>query len=247
MNSTQHSADDILAILDQSAGACSFPMLDNGYVYPAATRLSLFRSDLDWAMVIELFGYSPRAGQPDLFVGTYASRLHERDKPDGYVSEVAYQNYLVNNPNNEARFFQPVQNDTWIDTDGYQYVTSSGEALLRDIIVPLPSANEYHKCGIGVAESRPAIHEFCRYMATNWREKVLATVSERRVSVLPELQQILQLEDWHHPDLAPSELPSDTQCFQQLASVLATGDVSHYRPTEPPNTHWIHWPDAGTL
>ena len=242
-----HSAEDILAILDQATGSSSFPMLDNGYVYLAATRLSLFRSDLDWAMVIEVFGYSPRAGQPDLFVGTYASRLHERDEPEDYVSEVAYQNYLTNNPHNEARFFQPVQNEAWIDTDGYQYVTSSGEALLRDIIVPLPSADDYCHQGIEITENRPAIHELCRYMASKWRDKVLATPSERRVSVLPEMQQILQLEDWHHPDLAPGGLPSETECFQQLSRVLATGDVSHYRPTESPNTHWSHWPDGGTL
>lgn len=52
------SAPDILAVLDRCCDACTFPMLDNGYVYLAATRLSLFRSKADWAMVIEVFGFS---------------------------------------------------------------------------------------------------------------------------------------------------------------------------------------------
>ena len=43
----------ILNILDDCCEAFTFPMLDNGYVYPVASRLTLFRSDLDWAIVIE--------------------------------------------------------------------------------------------------------------------------------------------------------------------------------------------------
>ena len=34
-----HSADEILAALDQACDVHAFPMLDNGYVYLAATRL----------------------------------------------------------------------------------------------------------------------------------------------------------------------------------------------------------------
>jgi hypothetical protein len=34
--------EDILSILDGCCGAFSFPMLDNGYVYLAGTRLSLY-------------------------------------------------------------------------------------------------------------------------------------------------------------------------------------------------------------
>jgi hypothetical protein len=55
----------ILAVLDRSCNAFTFPMLDNEYVYLAATRLSLYRTAAVWAMVIEVFGFSPRAGLPD--------------------------------------------------------------------------------------------------------------------------------------------------------------------------------------
>ena len=54
--------EEILSILDRCCDAFTFPMLDNGYVYLAATQLSLYRSTMDWAVVIEVFGFSPRAG-----------------------------------------------------------------------------------------------------------------------------------------------------------------------------------------
>ncbi len=54
-----NSADEILRILDDCGGAFTFPALDNGYVYLAGTRLSLHRSPEDWALVIEVFGFSP--------------------------------------------------------------------------------------------------------------------------------------------------------------------------------------------
>ena len=71
----------ILSILDRCCDAYSFPMLDNGYVYLARTRLSLYRSAADWAMVIEVFGFSPRLALPDTHIHTFASRLNNRDQP----------------------------------------------------------------------------------------------------------------------------------------------------------------------
>src|ERR1700757_2964388 len=93
---------DILTVLDGCAEESTFPMLDNGYVYLAATRLSLHRSPDDWAMVIEVFGYSPRASLPDTSIYTFASTVCNRDIPESYGPH-AISNYLANNPNNDFR------------------------------------------------------------------------------------------------------------------------------------------------
>ncbi len=98
------SASQVLRILDKCCADSKFPAFDNGYVYLAAARLSLFRSAEDWAMVFEIFGFNPRAGAPTLDVTTFASRLHERDTPDKYVSAKAHDNYLATNPHNDSRF-----------------------------------------------------------------------------------------------------------------------------------------------
>ncbi|HTD98963.1 MAG TPA: hypothetical protein VK668_06730 [Mucilaginibacter sp.] len=41
--------------------------------------------------------------------------------------------------------------------------------------------------------------------------------------------------------------PSSYETWQQLAKVIATGDVQHYKPTLSPNTHWKNWSESGSL
>ncbi len=247
MTSTRHNPAFILQVLDDCSRNFTFPMLDNGYVYLAASRLSLYRSDDDWAIVIEVFGFSPRSGIPDIHVHTFGSRLHNRNKVKDYATPKAHQTYLTNNPNNESRFFHPIEEGAWMDEDEPETVSPAGTVILRGTPINLPSAEQYLSAGIEFQGEWPAIFELCRYLAHHHRDQVLATPSERRVSVPPELKEILVLEDWHHPDVCPGELPSETEAFRELAEVLATGDLSRYRSAEPTNTHWRHWPEGGTL
>jgi len=243
------SPDEVLRVLDAAAESYVLPMLDNGYVYLAASRMSLFWSPADWAIVFEIFGYSPRAGLPDLTVFTFGSRLHERDPREKYASEAAYQNYLTQHPHDDARLFFPVAEGDWQNKALDEHVAADASTLvLRDQSIHMPRAEVYSDLGITLsAPPDVCVFELCRYLASKHRDLVLATRAERRVSVPPELEQILVLEDWNHPDLAGSARPSENGCFLQLASVLATGDRSRYRPSEAPNTHWRNWPDGGTL
>jgi hypothetical protein len=243
-------AKDILTILDDCCDNFTFPMLDNGYVYLAATRLSLYRSKTDWAIVIEVFGFSPRTGLPDTIVKTFASRLHNRDLPENYVNRQAYENYLANNPHNEFRSVYPIQRRPWQDTENSELVAKKAKQILvRTKTLALPATKEYARHGIELEESpRVQVFELCRYLADIAREELLATTEERRVSVRPEMDQILQLEEWHHPNVVDDEeRPSGSKTFQQLAKVLVTGDVRHYRPSQPANTHWRNWPEGGRL
>jgi hypothetical protein len=243
-----HDPEQILAVLDACCDAYTFPMLDNGYVYLAASRLSLHHSASDWALVIEIFGYSPRAGSPDIHVHTFASRLQARNPRERYVNENAYKLYLMNNPNNESHFFYPIDGE-WQDENNNELVSDHvTHILLRGRPVPLPALPEYAAHGINLEYSpRVQVFELCRFLADTEREHILATPAERWTSILPEMQQILQLEEWHHPDLIANERPSTSAAFQQLARVLAFGDASQYKPSEPPNTHWSNWPEGGTL
>jgi len=239
--------NQILDILDGGCGAFTFPMLDNGYVYLAATRLSLFRSDVDWAVVIEVFGFSPRAGLPDTHIHTFASTLHKRNRESDYGISEAYRNYLANNPHNDSRFINPVNEGTWQDDDDMELVNPDGELILRGQTIQLPSCTDYQLHGIELDEERPAVFELCRYLAKLYRSDVLGTESERRVSVLPEMDEILLLDEWHHPNVVEEVLPSEVQSFQEMAEVLVSGDASQYTARESPNTHWSNWPDGGTL
>ncbi|MEM8810527.1 MAG: hypothetical protein AAGF01_31335 [Cyanobacteria bacterium P01_G01_bin.38] len=241
---------EILSILDRCCDVYTFPILDNGYVYLAATRLSLFRSTQAWALVIEVFGFSPRAGLPDTHIYTFANCLQNRDTAHQYVSHEAYQRYLANNPNNESRFVYPIEAGPWQDPENSEVIAlDAPPVILRGRPAQLPSLEQYTAHGIEL-ETSPTVqvYEACRYFAATQRDSVLATEAERRFSIPPELEQILQLEDWNHPDVVDETVrPSDSETFQQLAAVLSTGNMQLYQPSLPPNTHWQNWPEGGQL
>ena len=241
------SASQILAVLDRCAADSSFPALDNAHVYLAAARLSAYRSTADWAIAIEVFGFSPRAGLPDLAVTAFASRLRDRNPPSKYRSDEAYQSYLSRHPHDDSRYFFPLDEGPWIDEE--IVADDPGlDVLVRGRAVPLPPRAAYAQYGIELEDTHQVlVFELCRYLAATARDSVLATRDERRVSVFPSMEQVLQLDDWQHPDVAAGERPSDNQTFQQIAELLSTGELDRYRPTAPPNTHWKHWPEGGRL
>ncbi len=85
-----------------------------------------------------------------------------------------------------------------------------------------------------------------RRLAPAHRELLLAGDDELRGRIPADIPEVLRLDEWHQP-VFDDLLPSETETYQLVAEVLATGDPTRYRPTLPPNTHWSHWPDAGTL
>lgn len=159
----------------------------------------------------------------------------------------AHRAYLEGNPNNESRFFHPIDGEGWMDEEEPETVSRAGTLMVRGIALGLPNRDQYQSAGIDLQAERPAVFELCRLLAAEHRDLVLATNSERRVSVPPELMEILVLEGWCHPDVCCGEVPSDTETFRELAEVLVSGDLSRYRTTEVHNTHWRYWPDGGAL
>jgi hypothetical protein len=86
-----------------------------------------------------------------------------------------------------------------------------------------------------------------RGLVPEHRDLLLAIEDERRLGVPADLTRVLQINEWDHPRLMEGELPRSSEAFKQIAKVLASGDASLYRPTEPPNTHWSNWPRSGSL
>src|SRR4051812_19259689 len=60
----RYTADEILERLDADAAATRFPMLDNGYIYPADVRLLAYRDAERWAILIEELGYHYKSTFP---------------------------------------------------------------------------------------------------------------------------------------------------------------------------------------
>lgn len=241
-------AQQILAVLDSCCDRFSFPMLDNGYVYLAAARLSLYRAPEEWAIVIETFGDSPRSWLPDTCIYTFASTIYDRDIPEGY-GPAEISNLIALNRNNDMRFVFPIEPGDWQDESEYGVAEAGGEIVVRGRRQSMPPSEQYAQRAILLERPpRVQVFELCRFLADEVRELVLATPEERRRSIMPGMVQILQLEEWHHPNVVESgEKPSGSETFQQLAQVLVTGNTSFYQPSQPPNTHWQNWPDGGKL
>lgn len=246
----ESSYDEILQVLDQGARDFTFPMLDNGYVYLAASRLSIFSSATDWAVVFEIFGFSPRAGIPDLQVAAFTSRPVHQEAATDFVSEEGYGDFLRHNANLSQASIYPIGDGDWIDPEDGERVSDTARTIvLRENAIPMPSPGDYKAADIVLAEPPwPLVFELSRALAYSRREAVLATDDERRSGLQSDLKQVLLLDDWHHPNVVDEEArPSGTETFRQLAMVAATGDPGHYRTEERPNNHWSNWPDGGTL
>jgi hypothetical protein len=94
------------------------------------------------------------------------------------------------------------------------------------------------------AEHGAELVDVLRRLVPDHRELLLADDAELRRRIPADIPEIMRLDQWHHP---ADELPSKSTTFRQLAGVLATGDTKLYAPDTPPNTHWSHWPESGTL
>lgn len=243
------SPQDILTSLDKCAEHFTFPMLDNGYVYLAATRLSIYRSTDDWGLVIEIFGFSPRSGLPDTHIYTFASTLVRAQSVNDFVSKQAYETYLANNEHNESTFIYPLEEGSWLNVNDSELLAAGVcPVTVRRQRMGTPLLREYEEHGITLQDPPNVyVFEFCRLLAESARDKVLATADERRKCIPAELVQIMQLEKWNHPDVGNGELPSSNATFKSLAEILAYGNVVEYQPYEASNTHWKYWPEGGSL
>ena len=222
-------------------------MLDNGYEYLAATRLALFWSDLHWAMTIEVFGFSPRRGIPDLMVHTFGDEIVGRSFA-GLDRQPQRERYVATHPNNETTFYEPIAAGPWQDSDCEELVSDATRVVrLRGRDIAIPKREDYAKRGIELRGDHLAVFELCRYLADIARHDVLATDTEQRANAPRDLERILVLDEWHHPDLAAQEKPSDSRTFRELADVLTTGDIRRYSAKQSPNTHWRNWPEGGLL
>lgn len=232
-------AQDILDQLDQCAVDYTFPMLDNGYVYPADVRMNIYRNASDWLMIIEVLGaYSPRVSGFDSFqncLHLFGSKLH---RPPGTSNDDFL--YPIDGCPDDPLFDDEYE---WFAREDARCVIVRGQKIEIDLTPVALSAK-----GIALLEpprkDPPAI---LRSLLPEHRNVLLASTEDLDKRNPHGLPLWLRLEEWCHPDLAAGIKPSESKIFTTLAAAIESGDASQYRPTEPPNTHWRNWPEGGTL
>jgi hypothetical protein len=224
-------ATEILSQWDQS----DFPALDNGYTYPVDVRLHAFADRDRWALVIEVLGVNDHYGFG-----------HEQIHVASYV----YGNCLDAGPGMVPAVMQPTSDGPeglTFDADGVRLEAT--HVRIRKTVVPISRDPQFYASkGIKVTKREALrVHELVRGLVPEHRDLLLATEDELRRVVPADLPEVLRLEEWRHPDIAGGKKASESRTFQSLATVLATGDASQYRPDPKPNTHWKHWRMGGVL
>ena len=232
-----YKASEILEQLDRCAEAFTFPILDNAYVYPADTRMTLFRDETRWAMVIEVLGFNAHMGGTggiDNALYCFGNCLR---RPPGI------------SPEDTLRPVSEGASGPLFEEDGITLRRRATDLRIRGCEVPVPRDPEHYQERRIELEIPPDIQgfELLRGLLPEHRELLLATDEEIRTRIPEDLPQILRLDEWCHPDISDGDSPSASTTFQALAKVLSTGDPTLYRPRRKPNTHWTRWPEGGVL
>ena len=89
--------------------------------------------------------------------------------------------------------------------------------------------------------------EMLRSLLPVEREYLMASPEELAARNPLRLLQFLRLDEWYHPDLANEQLPGQCSTFKMLAAAIAENNLSHYKPINRSNTHWLNWPEGGKL
>ena len=234
MSQASYTVEEILSRLDEHGRELTFPMLDNGYIYPGDVRLSAYADETRWAILIEQLGFHYRWGLPDGIVTTL------------YV----FANCFVDSSDRAmvGGFTYEATPDE--ETEGWLSVPSSlTEVMIRERRVTIPrDPIHYASKGIMLQQS-PTLQaqEVMRVLLPEHREAMLATEEERRRLIPHDLPLFARLDEWHHPDLAGEELVSECSTFQNLARAIVALEPNMFRLTEKPNTHWSNWPMGGSL
>jgi hypothetical protein len=161
--------EEILNQLDKCSSEYTFPMLDNGYVYPAGTKLTAYRDDKRWVIVIEVIGFSYRGGGHN----GISNCLH------------IFGNCLQYDPGTQNENFIYLTDDTndcnTFDEEEYFYLNPECDSfILRDEILPLLHERELYKSsGIDIEDkTRINAFEFLRLLDMLYYKKLVATEKE---------------------------------------------------------------------
>ncbi|QKJ63215.1 hypothetical protein [Flavobacterium sp. M31R6] len=230
--------EEILRQLDSEAESYVFPMLDNGYYYHGDQKLTIFRDEKRWAILLEILAYN-----------------NHLDGLEGITTVAAvFGNCLTGwNDNDNFNYFA---NDSEIeaflcDENNYpSYLNPLAKTFkVKEIEIPIIFDLEHYKSKKIDFEyvNKITPREFMRGLIPEHSHLFWLTREEISKKIPIDLPTFMILDNWHHPDLVIGEIPSETETFRQLADVILNGDKNLYNTSEVNNTHWSNWPEGGTL
>lgn len=254
--SRSYTTKDILNHLDDCVmenPLWTFMDLEHGYFYTANSRLSLFASDTQWAIVFEMSGFANRSCAILLELNYFGNCLINLET-GGENNAYTYN----------AKHFELVNRAALKEIEsGFEQVSSTATHVkLRGESVAISNTNRGFERWIPDMLDRDhddkiTFADLGRYLAFEYEKECRATVEELR-SCLPDessLPFIGCIDQWYHEeynnylddDEPWGEPPSSYETFPLIAEVLVSGDMGKFQPMLSPCNHWRHWPEAGEL
>ncbi len=249
---------EIIQQLNEASSGPRYAFPDFSMFHPVDARLSAYRTDAEWALVIETLVFS------DAGVGAHDGCqtmlfCYGSDLPQS--PGVVYPHLYVTGDGPTGPLFDPMV-DTLISPTATNMTirnkvvpitTDPAEYAAAEIRLALSSRDTkswVHHLAAGLDLGQPPRiegYELLRLIAPKYRRLLFATEAEIVERIGEPMPLLLRLDEWWHPDRNNGATPADSESFQMIAEVIAQNDPSHYRPTVPPNTHWSNWPMTGML
>ena len=210
------SPAQILQFLDRSFAEIKIPCFGNMNVDYISSRLLAFRDEQQWILVFNSIAWCP-AGE-------------------GLTTIIECVGNCCLSKNN-------IQHDFHFDSNRY-LITGKIEynQVLDEYLVSVRDKSvDLAELGIIAYPDLYTDRELDVAIALSekYREELLANREEYGVFIPNGMTQVLQLEQWHHPDWDCP--PSQTESFPLIAEVLYRAVTDLYKPAKHPNTDWRLW------
>jgi hypothetical protein len=223
--------EEILDILDDAAENFDFQSFHDGYYLHADQKLTLFRDEKRWAILIEqLVSVNSARHTIVLVANVYGNCAFESTLGESvfFLSEDAmseHKTFLVDNES--SVYLNPIIKSIKIRNEFVDVLVDRTKYVEKGVELQYPNKI---MCWEFLRGNTPEISKFF------WLKK-----DEIAQKIPADLPKIKTIKSWQHPNLMMEEKPSDTLTFKQIAKVLETGDLSHLKKNELVNTHWKNW------
>lgn len=230
--------EEILRQLDTEAESYVFPMLDNGYYYHGDQKLTIFRDKKRWAILLEVLAYNNHLDGLEgitTIANVFGNCLTAWNDNDNF-------NYFASDSKTEAFIYD--------ENDYPSKLNSLNKTIkVKEVEIIIDFNKEHYKSKNITFEYNDKITpwEFMRALIPEYSDLFWLNREDISNKIPSDLPILMVLNNWHHPDLADEEKPSDTETFNQLADVIFTGNKTLYNTSEKNNTHWTNWPEGGAL
>lgn len=205
------SAPEILRFLDQAHEEGALADFGNINVDYVSSRMSVYRDAADWIVAFNSIVWRPSSG------GLYT------------MLELVGTGVLGRQGSDTGRGVDSGDVETTDDDRNIISIRVRGEEVDPASLAIHPDYRVQPELGFWV----------CIALLDRYREQLLASPAEVATFVPAEYRELLTVDEWHHP--IDRMRPSETDTFPRIATILATGDPSHWRPSRNPNTHWSLW------